>query len=324
MELFQQLLSEAKKGYAEADKRLGGWLPGGGTASPITAGSQQAARKIAGKFQSIPSAIAPVVRPIATSPIYKATRDNVVVPVLDVVMEKGIVPAKEGMFARFLSGTSRPLTRIPADTRAAEALINQNLSNFTERDKKLIQLKQATDAWLKKSTPLQQQNEMYSMHGIGAPVTQQQQKEADLLKLHADQLAKNLGMRNAVEYYTASDSGNAERKLNYDPFNYARGNYGEVVDVSTGLTEEQRNLVTKGLMNTLGRYKVEGGRTKGERYDFNSYNVGTPLFAPGSMVGGVIGESTGSRDLADKALKLADEFGFIRPGAGYPVDFKFR
>jgi hypothetical protein len=36
MELFQQLLNKVRKGYAEADKRLGGWLPGGGTASPVT------------------------------------------------------------------------------------------------------------------------------------------------------------------------------------------------------------------------------------------------------------------------------------------------
>jgi hypothetical protein len=77
-------------------------------------------------------------------------------------------------------------------------------------------------------------------------------------------------------------------------------------------------------MNTLGRYKVQNGQTSGERYDFNSYNVGRPLFATGSMVGGVIGETEGSRKLADKALSLADKFGFIEPGAGYPVEFKFR
>ena len=42
MELFQGLLNKIKKGYSEADKRLGGWLPGGGTASPITTASQKA------------------------------------------------------------------------------------------------------------------------------------------------------------------------------------------------------------------------------------------------------------------------------------------
>lgn len=38
--LFQQLLNN----YRNLDKKVGGWLPGGGTASPITAASQQAQR----------------------------------------------------------------------------------------------------------------------------------------------------------------------------------------------------------------------------------------------------------------------------------------
>jgi hypothetical protein len=34
--LFQTFLNQVGKNYKEADKRLGGWLPGGGTASPVT------------------------------------------------------------------------------------------------------------------------------------------------------------------------------------------------------------------------------------------------------------------------------------------------
>ena len=36
MELFQRFLNQANKVYSKADKKLGGWLPGGGVASPIT------------------------------------------------------------------------------------------------------------------------------------------------------------------------------------------------------------------------------------------------------------------------------------------------
>lgn len=35
-EFFQQFLNRARTKYKEADKALGGWLPGGGTASPVT------------------------------------------------------------------------------------------------------------------------------------------------------------------------------------------------------------------------------------------------------------------------------------------------
>jgi hypothetical protein len=34
--LFQNFLNQVGQRYKEADKRLGGWLPGGGTASPVT------------------------------------------------------------------------------------------------------------------------------------------------------------------------------------------------------------------------------------------------------------------------------------------------
>jgi hypothetical protein len=34
--LFAQFLKQVTSGYKEADKRLGGWLPGGGVASPLT------------------------------------------------------------------------------------------------------------------------------------------------------------------------------------------------------------------------------------------------------------------------------------------------
>jgi len=36
MELFQKFLNQVGQKYKEADRKLGGWLPGGGTASPVT------------------------------------------------------------------------------------------------------------------------------------------------------------------------------------------------------------------------------------------------------------------------------------------------
>jgi len=304
MELFQKLLNKVNQGYGAVDKNVfKGLLPGGA---------------------SISSSVAPVIRAVSGSPVYKTIRDKAIVPALDIGMERGIVPAKEGMFARFLSGTSQPLTRIPADTRAAETMINERLSNPTERDKTLTELKQATQTWLNKANPLEVQNEMYSMHGIGSSVTLQQQKEVNQLKANVDQLVKRLGMKSPLDYFTTSESKGAERQVGYNPLNYSMSNYGTLGATGLGFTPEQQNLVNKGLVNTLGRYQVEGGRTKGERYDFNSYTVGTPLFTPDSMVGGVVGEAESSRKLADRALGIADKFGFIQPGAGYPVDFKFR
>lgn len=47
MELFQNLLNK----YQQADKQLGGWLPGGGTASPLTRAKQEGERKMADQIR---------------------------------------------------------------------------------------------------------------------------------------------------------------------------------------------------------------------------------------------------------------------------------
>lgn len=304
MDIFQNLLNKVRQGYGQVDKNVfKGVLPGGA---------------------SISSSVAPMVRSASQSPIYKTVRDKVAIPVLDRGMEAGVVPAKEGMFARFLSGTSLPITRIPADTRAAESLINNKLANPTERDEQLFEFRERMETWRDKSQKVTAQNEMYNMYGIGSPTTTQQQQEVTQLKSNLDQAAKKLNMRSPLDYYIGDEGMRSERKAAYDPLNYSMSNYSTLGTSYLGLNPKQEKLVNKGLVNTLGRYQIEGGQTKGERYDFNSYNVGTPLFAPGSMVGGVVGEADSSMQLADKALSLADKFGFIEPGAGYPVQFKFR
>jgi len=47
MEFFQRLLNEYKK----ADKQAGGWLPGGGTASPLTRAKQEGERNMANQIR---------------------------------------------------------------------------------------------------------------------------------------------------------------------------------------------------------------------------------------------------------------------------------
>lgn len=99
MNPFEQLLNTVGRGYREADKRLGGWLPGGGTASPVTRAVQTTA---------------PAARRLAGS-----VRDNAIIPVIDKGIETGILPTKEAMFARYLTGTNKPLTTYP------QTLLNQ-------------------------------------------------------------------------------------------------------------------------------------------------------------------------------------------------------
>jgi hypothetical protein len=92
MDIFQNLLNRVRGAYKEADRRSGGWLPGGGVASPLTRTTQELTKSIT------PTNI----------------RNNVVVPVLDRGIATGIIPTAPGMFARYLTGTNKPLTEFPS------------------------------------------------------------------------------------------------------------------------------------------------------------------------------------------------------------------
>jgi len=93
MDIFQNLLSKVGGAYKQADKAAGGWLPGGGTAAPPVR-AMQAAVPIAGRLAG-------------------AIRDQTIIPILDKGIETGILPTKETMFARYLTGTNKPLTVYP-------------------------------------------------------------------------------------------------------------------------------------------------------------------------------------------------------------------
>jgi hypothetical protein len=100
-----QALGQAQQGYKQLDKDLGGWLPGGGVASPATR----------------------AVRSIPKSDIYKTVRDTAVVPLIDRGMEAGLIPGSIGMYGRYLTGTDKPLTRVPKDVKEAEAVRSEGM-----------------------------------------------------------------------------------------------------------------------------------------------------------------------------------------------------
>jgi hypothetical protein len=52
MELFEQFLKQVTQKYKEADRATGGWLPGGGTASPLTRYKQEGEQRMAEQMRS--------------------------------------------------------------------------------------------------------------------------------------------------------------------------------------------------------------------------------------------------------------------------------
>jgi len=107
MDIFQNLLNKVKGVYKKADEAAGGWLPGGGIPSPVSRAMQPV--KGAAKLANV--------------------RDVVLIPTLDKAMEVGLIPSNVGMFGRYLTGTSAPLTKAPADIRKAESWRAQAMPN---------------------------------------------------------------------------------------------------------------------------------------------------------------------------------------------------
>jgi hypothetical protein len=204
--LFQNLLNQVSRGYGQLDKNVfKGVLPGGA---------------------SISSSIAPSIRNISQSPIYKTVRDKVVVPLLDKGMEAGTVPAKEGMFARFLSGTSQPLTRIPADTKAAETLLNQKLTESVAVNPLRIDAEKTFGDWINASRAINAQNEMYNIHKQGAPATQKQMDQVNSLNQKVDDYVKQLGLRVAmICLYQQLNNKLQQRQKGYTPTDYVVSDY---------------------------------------------------------------------------------------------------
>ena len=69
-------------------------------------------------------------------------RDEVIVPAIDTAMEEGVIPGDVGMYGRYLTGTQVPLTKFPADVRAAEQekvnkLLELNRQSFDPRNYKM-------------------------------------------------------------------------------------------------------------------------------------------------------------------------------------------
>lgn len=130
-DLFQQFLNKVSRGYGQVDKNVfGGVLPGGSDSRLVTSPQTTLTRKT----QKIKNVITPV-----------NIRDKVAIPILDKGIESGILPAAPSMFVRYLSGTSTPLTSLPASikqdvSRLASQQINpeeaaQDIYNSTIRER---------------------------------------------------------------------------------------------------------------------------------------------------------------------------------------------
>lgn len=258
----------------------------------------------------------------------KQLRDKAVVPALDNAMEAGLVPATQGMYGRYLSGTEVPLTKMPADVKKAE----QSKVNA------LLDLNEA-----KAKDPIHQ-----ARVRINSLIEQQENNGVDM-KFHnmghgnytPDQIAKHKtlqgemdGINNQYPNIPRKFAANADRGFStqlkeFDPNNYNTADYK---GRGYGGTREGTKYVD-GTSNTLGQYSVSDG-VLNDRYDFDKNNGFTTADKPmysrdGKQLpdagkfthGGAFANADFVQNLATQAGRVSQNLGLIRPGSGYDVRF---
>lgn len=213
------LFRKAGEIWSEADRALGGWLPGGGTEAPITRATRQAEQFARERLADL--------------------RDQRFVPALDRALEEGTIPADVGMFGRYLTGTQVPLTRMPADVSQAEQKYVEHFQGLSAqggaRKKKFDELRAEQQALgldlnkdYSKSIPNQIEREK---------ITRYNELEKQILALDPDSI-----------------SSTSQPKILFDPSNYATSGYR-----GTESAFYSKGADVNTLRNTLGQYSVQDG-----------------------------------------------------------------
>lgn len=285
----------------KADQALGGWLPGGGVASPATRAVQRV----------LPSRKA----------VAEAVRDQVVVPVLDGGIGAGVLPTKEAMFARYLTGTAKPLTVYPEQQKQAIRDAYERLAMEDTREQ--------VDKIFKSENPLYREysntrSELNRLQGLlrdraelgkGEPTPDEQTM---LKRLESTQAAlkKRLGISELDAAAGSVKVGDDQRldiirrhglsKPEEFTVNY-QGAYGG--STSSGALPEEVQL-------TLGRFNVRDGEIR-DRYKFDSLGDGRTYRIPdGDMV---YPDAAGGGKTASDLIELGLRSGVINPGSGYDI-----
>jgi hypothetical protein len=290
MDVFQKLLNK----YQQADKRLGGWLPGGGTASPITRPIQEGSSKLAGKF-----------------------RDQLVVPVIDKGIETGALPTKEAMFARYLTGTSKPLTVYP------EPLLNK-ISNaygqvaieatrgdvdkiFKQENPLYRQYETTQNQFNNLNARLRNQAEMY---GVESSV--QDRQKLKQYEQKTNELRQSLGlaeMDDLATYLPRTTLSDQER-LNI----IQKNNLVQPKNVTINY-EAAYEVMPEEVQLSLGRFAIKDNTIQ-DRYKFDALQAGREKL-PGR--GSVYPDAAGGGELGSNLIELGLKTRILNPSSGYDI-----
>ena len=292
MELFQQLLNK----YQQADKRLGGWLPGGGTAAPPVRAMQT---------------VAPIARRFAG-----AIRDQAVIPVIDKGIETGVLPTKEAMFARYLTGTSKPLTVYPepllnkisgAYDQAAIETTRDDVDKIFKQNPLYRQYETTQNELNNLSTRLRGQAEM-----TGVESSVQDRQKLKQYEQKTNELRQSL---NLPDYNLPYDRVPETALSNQERLNIIqKNNLIQPGNVTFG-SQTAYGLMPKEVALSLGRFNIKDNKIT-DRYKFDDLQAGRQQV---NGFGNVYPDAAGGGVLGSDLIQLGLKTGILNPSSGYNI-----
>lgn len=293
---FQQFLNQVGSGYKEADKRLGGWLPGGGTAAPPVRAMQT---------------VAPIARRFAG-----AIRDQAVIPVIDKGIETGVLPTKEAMFARYLTGTSKPLTVYPepllnkisgAYDQVAIEITRDDVDKIFKQNPLYRQYETTQNELNNLSTRLRDQAEMT---GVESSVQDRQK-----LKQYEQKTNKLRQSLNLPDYNLPHDRVPETALSNQERLNIIqKNNLTQPGNVIVGFNSAY-GLMPREVALSLGRFNIKNNVIN-DRYKFDWLQAGRQQV---NGFGNVYPDAAGGGVLGSNLIELGLKTGILNPSSGYDI-----
>ena len=294
--LFGNFLNKVNQKYKEADKATGGWLPGGGTAAPPVRTIQTAA-PIAGRLAG-------------------TLRDQLVIPVLDKGIETGVLPTKEAMFARYLTGTNKPLTVYPKpllnkisnvyDQVAIEAT-RDDVDKIFKQNPLYRQYETVQNELNNFSTKLRDQAEM-----TGVESSFENQQKLKQYEQKANTLRKSLNIPN---YSLPSDRLSEKVLNNQERLNIIqKNNLVQPENISIGYNAAY-DVMPEEVQLSLGRFNIKDNKIK-DRYKFDELQAGRQMI---SGMGNVYPDAAGGGELGSNLIELGLKTKILNPNSGYDI-----
>ena len=294
--LFGNFLNKVNQKYKEADKATGGWLPGGGTAAPPVRTIQT---------------VAPIAGRLAGT-----LRDQLVIPVLDKGIETGVLPTKEAMFARYLTGTNKPLTVYPKpllnkisnvyDQVAIEAT-RDDVDKIFKQNPLYRQYETVQNELNNFSTKLRDQAEM-----TGVESSFENQQKLKEYEQKANTLRKSLNLPN---YSLPSDRLSEKVLNNQERLNIIqKNNLVQPENISIGYNAAY-DVMPEEVQLSLGRFSIKDNKIK-DRYKFDELQAGRQMI---SGMGNVYPDAAGGGELGSNLIELGLKTKILNPNSGYDI-----